>query len=277
MRNVLEDFLVDEERLIVNANGEVPLVYWPVTPNFGDDMSQWLMEKLTSKRVVRAAEGEPCYVAIGSIINRVTNEAQVWGTGSFGPEPPRQVNPRATYHAVRGPLTRARVLDRGRECPRVYGDPALLAPLFFQDNIPKDADIGIAIRWSDDDWKKLDVGSGIKLIDFGTSDVEGTLRELLSCKKIITSSLHGLIIADTYGIPSAWLSSTTPKGGEFKFYDYFLSVDKVRHTYEVRLQDIELTVEALETHFNFDARPINFDPRELLGACPFLKAAPSNP
>ena len=238
-------------------------------------MSRWLMEKLTARRVVRAAEGEACYVAIGSVINRVTNDAQVWGTGSFGPEPPRQVNPRAIYHAVRGPLTRARILDRGCECPRIYGDPALLAPLYFQDDIQKDTDIGIAIRWSDDAWKGLNVGNGVKLIDFGTSDVEGTLQQLLSCKKIITSSLHGLIIADAYGIPSAWLSSTSPKGGEFKFYDYFLSVDKVRHTHEVRLQDIELTVEELESQFSFDARPINFDPRELLAACPFLKVAPT--
>ena len=82
---------------------------------------------------------------------------------------------------------------------------------------------------------------------------------------------NGLIIADTYGIPNAWLSSKTPKGGEFKFFDYFLSVDKVRYgqTYDVKRLGLDVSV--LHEHFDFDGRPIKFDAVALLRACPFLK------
>jgi pyruvyltransferase len=83
--------------------------------------------------------------------------------------------------------------------------------------------------------------------------------------------LHGLIIADAYGIPNAWLSSDTPKGGEFKFFDYFLSVDKVRYGHSYDVSEHGLEVSTLKKHFDFDSREIKFEPENLLKACPFLK------
>jgi pyruvyltransferase len=147
----------------------------------------------------------------------------------------------------------------------------LLTPLVYSPAIEKKYEIGLVLRWSDTEWLGKSVGPGVKLIDLGTSDVEGVLDQMLSCKYIITSSLHGLIIADAYGIPNAWLSSKSPAGFEFKFYDYFLSVDKVRHATEFDIAVNDITVEVLEENFTFDGRKINFDSYALLDACPFLK------
>jgi hypothetical protein len=60
-----------------------------------------------------------------------------------------QISARANYHAVRGPLSRARILKLGAKCPPVYGDPALLAPAYFAPKVTKTHDYGIVVRWSD--------------------------------------------------------------------------------------------------------------------------------
>jgi pyruvyltransferase len=268
--NPFVDYEVDHEN-ILTENGRIPLIHWPLEPNFGDELSPWLVKKITGMETFQNAGETPSYISIGSILNRVRNKTIVWGTGSFGPEPPRQINKNANYLAVRGPLTRARIMDRGAICPRVYGDPALLTPFFYRPNIAKTHEIGLVLRWSDKNWLSQSVGKGVKLIDLGTADVDRVLNEMLSCKRIITSSLHGLIISDAYDIPNAWLYSDSPKGREFKFYDYFLSVDKVRHSSTVDLSKIELTTKTLDEKFSYDSRPINFDVRALVDACPFLK------
>ncbi|WP_162497339.1 polysaccharide pyruvyl transferase family protein [Roseovarius dicentrarchi] len=268
--NPFSDYEVDTETLLLE-NGKIPLIHWPRTANFGDDLSPWLLRKITGLDTFQNTGERASYIAIGSIISLVRDKSIVWGTGSFGPEPPRHINKKAEYRAVRGPLTRARILDRGARCPRIYGDPALLTPFFFRPELEKKYEIGLVLRWSDRKWLSQSVADGVKLIDLGTSDVEGVLTDILSCKRIITSSLHGLVIADAYGIPNSWLYSDSPKGGEFKFYDYFLSVDKVRHSTAIDLREIDLTVENLDEVFSYDDRPIDFDARALVNACPLLK------
>jgi pyruvyltransferase len=265
-----DGYEVDHEKLLL-VDGKVPLTHWPVTANFGDALSPWLFQQITGKETLQNAGEIPTYIAVGSILNRVRNQTIVWGPGSFGPEPPRQINNRATYHAVRGPLTRSRVLDRGGKCPRIYGDPALLTPVFHKTKDEKTHEIGLVLRWSDKDWLKRPVGDGVRLIDLGTDDVESVLDDMLACKRIITSSLHGLVIADAYDIPSAWLYSDSPKGREFKFYDYFLSVGKVRHSTHADLSTMPLELEELDATFDFDARAIDFDYAALVGACPLLR------
>jgi hypothetical protein len=47
------------------------------------------------------------------------------------------------------------------------------------------------------------------------------VREIAACAAVLTTSLHGLIVADAYGIPAVW-STLAPDliGGTFKFHDY---------------------------------------------------------
>lgn len=279
---VLKQFTLDHERLIVEDDA-IPLTYWVNTPNFGDLLSPWLFTKLTGKKtklVFSDVKGskkildKPAYIAIGSILSRVQDKSIVWGSGAFGTEQRRQISAEAQYHAVRGPLTRCLVNNIGATCPEVYGDPALLIPLVYNPDVAKEYEIGVVLRWSEKKWlTEAEAGPGVKIIDLGTDDVEAVLNAMKRCKRILTSSLHGLIIADAYGIPNAWLSSRTPKGGEFKFYDYFLSVDKVRHSKRYDVVKRGLSQESLLAHFDFDGRPIKFDYEKLLDACPFLKRA----
>lgn len=268
--NPLADFRVDESRLMLTEDGRVPLIHWPVAPNFGDLLSPWLISKLTGRETFQNRGEVDTYIAIGSVIKRVRDRTSVWGTGSFGDERKKQLNPNAKYHAVRGPLTRVKLSYARIDCPRVYGDPALLVPYLYKNTQKKKYKTGFVIRWSDKFWKNLDVEQDVAVIDLKTSDIEGTLDMMLQCEKIVTSSLHGLVIADAYGIPNAWVESSTPRGGEFKYYDYFLSVDKVRHVQPMPKDISTLSEQWIVDNLDFDARPIKYDPYPLLDACPFL-------
>lgn len=271
-QGLVNRYRVTEDLLL--KDGKVPMRWWTYAPNFGDLLSPWLVEKMTGIQPILVEKGEPSYVATGSILKHVGQNSIVWGTGSFGNEGNQQINLNADYRAVRGPLTRAKVVNLGGECPPVYGDPALLAPLYFFPKTQKSHEIGLVLRWSERKWHQAEIKSGVRLINLGDKDVEGVITEMLSCRRIVTSSLHGLIIADAYGIPSAWLSSSTPKGGEFKFYDYFLTVNKMRQAAVFSPDKDQVTADGLDKAFTFDPRPIEFDYRRLLNACPFIERVP---
>lgn len=269
---------------LVLDHGAIPLTWWTVTPNFGDLLSPFLVQRLTNKPVKLVHLGSPIhrkffslrktkfsYLAIGSIISRATDMSVVWGSGAFGTEIKKHLAPHAKYLAVRGPLTRNLLRIHGIDCPEVYGDPALLMPMVFNPSVQKKYKIGMILRWSEQDWNNTETEEGIKKIYLGTDDVEGTLTDILSCEKIVSSSLHGLILADAYGIPSAWLSSTTPKGLEFKFYDYFISVSKIQKPQNLNFSVDQITCGDVENQLVFDGRTIYFDSQKLLAACPFLK------
>lgn len=269
-RRLLDQFEVRDD-ILRRPDGSVPLIWWTNHVNFGDLLSPWLLHKMTGLEVSLPEDGEPSYVAVGSILGRANDSSIVWGTGSFGTESAARTAPGARYTAVRGPLTRAKVLHAKGRCPAIYGDPALLAPLYYSPTIAPTYEVGVIVRWAERSWAEAVVGPGVRVIDYGTGDIERIIDEMLSCKRIVSSSLHGLIVADTYGIPNAWLASGTPRGGEFKFHDYFASVRK--HRYPVKFDPAAqpLTVDVLLKAFDFDGRPITFDYAKLLNAAPFLR------
>lgn len=259
----------------------IPLTWWDVTPNFGDLLSPYLVQKLTSKPVnlisMETNSGRfsfkkypKSYLCIGSIISRAHNTSVVWGSGAFGTETRKNLSKEATYCAVRGPLTRNLLRIYGIDCPAVYGDPALLIPKVFNPSVKKKYKVGMILRWSEQSWNEVETTEDVKKIYLGTDNIEDTLTEIMSCEAIASSSLHGIIIADAYGIPSAWLSSTTPKGLEFKFYDYFISVNKLQKPQTFDFSVKKISVDTVYNQLNFNSTLIEFDDKRLLEACPFL-------
>ncbi|MFC8600575.1 polysaccharide pyruvyl transferase family protein [Isoptericola sp. NPDC057191] len=270
-RRLLDDYEVAD---LIETDGTVPLNYFTYRPNFGDLLSPWLVRQMTGRKVAVADRKKPHYMVIGSIISQATAGSVVWGSGTYGTEGRAEVSPDAQYTAVRGPLTRAKLgasKGFGIDVPEVYGDPALLLPLYYRPKVPVTHEYGVAVRWSERRWARATFGPGVKLVDFARGDVEAVVRELLSCRRIVTSSLHGLIVSDAYGIPNAWLASGSPRGGVFKFYDYFASVEKFRSPQRFDLAAGPVTGERLRDSLAFSAERIEYDYRPLLDASPFLR------
>jgi pyruvyltransferase len=88
----------------------------------------------------------------------------------------------------------------------------------------------------------------------------------LECEKIISSSLHGLIISDAYGIPNARVNvSNKLFGGDFKFIDYYKSVDR-GNDFGLQLEMSTTFNEIQNLHFNDQ---INIDLDTLLESAPW--------
>lgn len=200
--------------------------------NYGDLIGAYLVEKISHKNVVWTHPKRwhlkdffsPIYVTAGSILAHVNKKCVVWGSGIIQQD---QVVKPATILAVRGPQTRNNLLAQGYEVPEVFGDPALLMPQFYQPNVEKTYRLGIVPHYTD--FKEVyDMYNDIPdvlVIDLMTTSIETTTDLFLQCERIISSSLHGLIISHAYNIPAVWVAFSDKLFGDgIKFQDYFESV-----------------------------------------------------
>lgn len=244
--------------------------------NFGDALNPFLVSYLSNKKVYSYRQlmikpNEPVYSVIGSILdNQDIKNLEVWGSGFISAEGKFKTLPQKV-HAVRGPLSREIVLKHGIDCPEVYGDPGLLLPLFFNSNKTKEYKLGVIPHFVDKDNPFMNqlletYPNDVLLIDI-ESDFQKVIDDVNRCDHIISSSLHGLIVADAYGIPSLWVEFSDKVIGQgFKFKDYMLSVNKSQLDPIVINSMIDLN--DLLSRFTFE--PIQFDQQKLLNACPFL-------
>lgn len=203
-------------------------LYWAWSrPNFGDALSPLICERLAGRPVVYAWRWWCDLVAIGSLLHRFREgyfhpRVHVWGTGFIRECPARR--DRLHYHAVRGFLS-AQILP-GRSIPAL-GDPGLLADLLWPEvkRTAKRYRVGLVPHYKD----RFDprVGAlahslpGCTVIDV-FDPVPQVLRQIAACECILSSSLHGLVEADAFGIPNTWFKlSDKVKGNGFKFRDYY--------------------------------------------------------
>jgi pyruvyltransferase len=238
-------------------------MYWfDKVPNLGDAISPLIVSRLSGLTPVWADKTERCkLLAVGSILNYARRGDVVWGSG-FIKEDARLRSTKIIVTAVRGPLTRKRLIEGGVECPEIYGDPAILLPLLCP---PKPAEkrysLGIIPHYAEKELVKTGDPS-IKVIDI-QGPLETFLEDLLSCRRIVSSSLHGIIIAESYGIPADWLIlSDKVRGSGFKFSDYFLSTGREAP------QPLGWSQIAIER----DLGKPDFEREKLMEAFPFKKA-----
>lgn len=197
-------------------------------------MSPLVCERLGLCPVVYAKKRSCDIVAQGSLLNRFHERffhprIHVWGTGFI-----EECRPRCSqfrYHAVRGKLSAGLIRDIEIE---TLGDPGLLANILWPNLrlTPKRYRIGIVPHYShraDEQVRQLcGILKNSIVIDV-FQDVEDVLRQIASCEFVLSSSLHGLVVADSFGVPNAWIKFAEKlRGDDFKFRDYY-SVFDINH------------------------------------------------
>lgn len=193
--------------------------------NAGDEVNREITSALAGHPVGQVEEARGAeLVAIGSVGEKIPHDfaGAVWGTGLMFEES-RAYTPEARVTALRGRLTLRRwegVVDV------VLGDPGLLAadvlgverkaPRYRVGLVPHYADgenedvRAWACRWRDE----------VAVIDI-CARPRDVLSQMAACEYILSSSLHGLVFADSLGIPNEWVRlSERVNGGSFKFRDY---------------------------------------------------------
>ena len=249
--------------------------------NWGDDINFYVIPILTGKKIFNyssiyrwiMASDENNYTCIGSLIDMFPDKKTVvWGSGVLCGDGPLKNIPEKIL-AVRGPESRKYLIDKGISCPEVFGDPALLLPLIYKPVVQKKYKLGVIPILADVRNPLVDrlinIGNGsvkfINMTDYG--DWKSVIDDICSCDAIVSSSLHGLIVADAYGIPNARVKfSDSATGGDFKYDDYFESVSRCKKvptlvTFETEISEL--------LSLCSDWQPISFNHKPLLDSCPF--------
>ena len=176
--------------------------WWKDQSNFGDALADNIVTWLTGQRPTWSDRSSK-YLTIGSIIHFALPGDSIWGSGLLTADAPPIA--RCRVLAVRGPLTRQALKV---ECP--MGEPGLLVPLVYPDARPrKPADIGLVPHHSELPLVKRHL-AGFKIIDV-TQPPKIVVESILGCKRVLSSSLHGLVVADAYQIPSIYVRFTCGK------------------------------------------------------------------
>jgi pyruvyltransferase len=223
------------------AQGHITGYWWTGRINFGDLLTPLLIQRFANLTVEWSPVKSASIVCVGSILDMVPKE---WGGIVLGSGKLRESSlvdlSSAKVLALRGPLTAAAVNAKG---DYVLGDPGLLADELVT-GVTREHHLGIVPHWSDTklelrkDFLKYD-----PLIIHASDPPLEVIRKIGSCRKIVASSLHGIILADAFGIPRR--TEMTPQfareGGDYKFRDYNESVSvefKVGVTQEARLSKV---------------------------------------
>lgn len=203
-----------------------PGVFWHVgTPNFGDDINPSIYGLLSGRTVrLQTARNRPHFLGMGSILQKATSDSVVLGSGFLRrPEAPFPAS--ARFVAVRGRLSRDHIRADG---PVHLGDPMVLLDRVFKPSGLKTHAIGVVPHVSEVSALRRLSPEGVKVIDPADSPWK-VIEAIASCERIMSQSLHGLIVADALGIPNLWLApSVSMAGGEFKFLDYFSTLDSAK-------------------------------------------------
>ena len=199
--------------------------------NVGDTLSKPILEYFLNTNV-ELVHQDCCgkFVGVGSIIWAVRPGDTVWGTGLITDTIPTL--PTCKVLALRGKLT-----AKNLKCDcKVFGDPGLLLPLMYDPYIEKKHKIGIVEHYVD---KGLYKHEGHR-IDV-TQPWKTFVDEINSCERIISSSLHGLVISEAYGIPVEWVVlSNRVVGGGFKFRDYLTGTNRTDFSQPFDLTQIQI-------------------------------------
>lgn len=198
--------------------------YWCNYNNAGDQMTPRLLRHYGYIPYC-VDPSEASIASVGSILEHLPDDfsGKIIGSG-FMIDESRMDFEKAEILGVRGKLTLRAIKSAPKNA--VLGDPGALADRLVPRNLEERHAIGIIPHYIDASnpiiAKLVQENRGnLKFIDIATSNAHKVLREIASCQSILSSSLHGLIFADSLGKPSGWFSAPNLEGKDFKFRDYY--------------------------------------------------------
>lgn len=221
--------------------------------NFGDELNTYIPKKLFNINSVFTPFNDCEALFIGSILDTLciditlnnSSSILVWGSGFIkNTNKYNKLYRPLNIKALRGKYTK-NCLERLMNIDlssTTLGDPGLLLSECFKGlNIQKKYKYGIIPHYIDknsENLKKIQL-ENIHFIDIQAS-IETVVKEILQCEYILSSAMHGLIAADSFGIPNRRLIiSNKIVGGNFKYDDYY-SAFEIEQPEPIDLQKIDL-------------------------------------
>ena len=269
-------------------------VYYAKVPNMGDLLNVMIIEQLFGYRVKRNTFLTGELSAIGSGLGQFTLRdnpflacaekiagllfptVTVWGTGfvCYKDKDTPFYRKDMRFAAVRGELSKARVENiLGKKLDIPTGDAGILASYLLKEKVDKKYAVGIIAHYKEQDepiFQKLAETYPKSLYIDVRQTPDSVIPQIASCECIISSSLHGLIIADSLGIPNIHIKvSDKLLGDGFKFDDYYSAyhlkhpminlnkenlptLDWVKDNYSITKEMVETTKQNMIQSFPFE-------------------------
>lgn len=254
-------------------------IAYPNKPNMGDLLNKDMLESVFHIQVERAERLTSNMSGIGSGLQYTqwsdslsiklkqiayfplaAHEYHVWGTGFINYSD--KDNPfyfsNMQFHCLRGKLTKTRVeaiINHKLDIP--LADGGLLAERWVGKQ-QKKYNIGIIPHFREQDHplvKKLhDYYDNSIVIDL-TEPPKTVVETIGSCEYILSSSLHGLIVADSFHIPNMHIlfypMGERILGDGYKYADYYSSFDLEDQPYMIDPMKFP-TVEDIRYHYKIE-------------------------
>lgn len=310
----------------IDEHGEIPLAWAGSTLdmnylNFGDALSPVMVALCTglgAKRIPTKSK-TPRLAAVGTIAHGFSGgDVWFWGTGCSSHQNPSAKSEEripytppadtgVTVKATRGPFSEALLTKKG---PGVYGDPVWVLPRFYRPEIKKRWKVGAILHLSELNdrayeahpsprIRRYDIPESLKsdihlintVTPISADAIRERLDEILACERIVSTSLHGMVLAETYGIPCLYFGvdrarpglATVPvsidTGIDLRILDLFGGVGRkefsVYNQDRARPTDWEAVAKAIDT--SWEAKTLDED--RLIGALPIepkLVAVPAS-
>ncbi|WP_298679684.1 polysaccharide pyruvyl transferase family protein [uncultured Lentibacter sp.] len=234
------------------AAAPLKLYWWDAKPNFGDVLSRIVTGYASGRAVVHAQPRDAELFAVGSILQfakrvwgkdtRPAHRPVIWGTGMMGALRNDFVA-HVDIAMLRGPISAA-LLGVKTES---FADPGVLTAEALGERPVREDKVGLVLHHAQLGDPRvtalLQAQPALHYIDVQQSP-EQVCREIGRCAHVISSSLHGLIVADSYGVPNTWLDPM--QHGRLKYYDYAAGVGRVMPL-PLRHEDIAAALPGLAT------------------------------
>ncbi|WND11833.1 polysaccharide pyruvyl transferase family protein [Klebsiella pasteurii] len=215
---------------------EKDLVFWwepsDGSHNAGDHLAKIIVKQMLTiadKEIFDKKDYRKKLLSIGSVMHFANSNDCIWGTGINGKISDSRLKfDDLDVRAVRGPLTQDFLKKRNISVPSVFGDPGLLLPTFFSKNLLlSDVEVSakdfIVIPHMNEDFTIYK-----KFKNNICSPKQGALsftKDIVNSKFVVSCSLHGLIIAEAYGIPAVFLENESGES-RFKYDDYYFGTGR---------------------------------------------------
>lgn len=265
------------------------LFYWDGEKNAGDDFNKDIL-KHYNIRFKKRSYAKSTLIGVGSILESIVipqkaecdkkikyEPVNVMGSGFIERRDEEEKAIKELYVlAIRGALTLERLkrLDKvSFDENLVLADPGLMASVLYKWRNVKKYNVGIIPHYID---KNCEALSNIKLskCTYKLINIQGAAkdvcREISECDFILSSSLHGLIFADSYNVPNFHIVlSDKLMGGDYKFRDYYSAfgleypgnidlrndvitdetIEELKNKYQEKSEKIKTKQKQLEKHY----------------------------
>lgn len=270
-------------------------IMYPQIPNMGDLLNKDMLEDLFDIKVARKNLLSCNLIAIGSALDHImyseypqirakqkiehlfNNNVHIWSSGFIRGDSAKDLGiiyKHIHVHALRGKLSLMRMEKQlGRKLDVPTGDGGLLAQKWLGYFPEKEYEVGIIPHFKEQDHpmveKLLSNYDNTTLIDL-KEDPKSVVEKIGKCNYVISSSLHGMIVADSFHIPNIHITLTSNMFGDGnKYNDYFSAFDIEHIPFDCSGGDMP-TLKEVKDNYKIDSDIVELKKEQLFNSFPKL-------